>query len=309
MIAEALRELDVESLRKFSDFRADTIAGYLNRDPEYAKRFVEDHPTRFLEVFYKVKPWLSDKVLDLVLHTYINWVEAKALELLGVGKLVPKLRRVPYEPGNDLIDWDETIERVTESLSPSLENVVSYERWRTKRSVALIMDHSGSMSGSKILVAALSTAVLAYLLRDEEYAVILYSDKPRVVKDMREYREIRAIVREILSTPPTGYTDIAAALRIGLQQLQRASHKERMGVLITDGIYTTEDPVPVAAKYPQLHVIGVQTRKGKVIDREVCAEMARVSGGVFQVVDSYERIPLTLANVVKGYARRGELSW
>ncbi|UUT36099.1 hypothetical protein [Microbacterium elymi] len=67
----------------------------------------------------------------------------------GIGEL----DSIPYRGTSDEIDLDRTIEVLAERPVPDDEDIIVRERLRTKRSVVLLVDVSGSMRGERIKTA------------------------------------------------------------------------------------------------------------------------------------------------------------
>jgi len=291
-------EREIQVLRSLSKGRPDKAAERLTCDPEYIKEVQGVDPETFLEISHRVHPWLHEKVYDLILHTYVDSVLRKAEEIYLMGTKSPIMTRVEYEPGKGIVDWDETIDRYTETITIDKDTIVAKEPLRIKRSLVLMMDHSGSMAGRKILTAALCTGVLSFALKNEEFAVLPFSGDVAILKEMDKREDPHKLIKEILKQQPKGFTDINGALEIGLKQLEKASCKTRMGILITDGIHTAKDPVPTAEKYPTLHVLGVPSEKGKTIKVENCKRLVEAGKGRFLMLRKHEDIPLTVLRLL-----------
>ena len=294
---KAVSQREVYTLRSYSKDKPEKVAERLNSDPEYVKEVQGANPEVFLEVFHRVRPWLHEKVYDLILHTYADSVLRKAEEIYLTGAKSPLMRRVDYESGRE-VDWDETIDNYTETMMVNNDTIVSKEPSRIKRSLVLMMDQSGSMAGRKILTAALCTGVLSHALKDEEFAVLLFSNKICALKEINARKDLHKLIREILEQKPEGYTDIKGALSTGLKQMANASFKAKIGVLITDGIHTTGDPVPTAEEYPALHVLAIPSARGKVVNFENCRRLAEAGKGKFLVLRNYEDVPSTVLRLL-----------
>jgi MoxR-like ATPase len=294
---KVVSQREVYTLKSYSKDKPERVAEQLNSDPEYVKEVQGANPEAFLEVFHKVRPWLNEKVYDLILHTYTDSVLRKAEEIYLTGAKSPLMRRVDYESGRE-VDWDETIDSYTETMMVNNDTIVSKEPSRIKRSLVLMMDQSGSMAGRKILTAALCTGVLSHALKDEEFAVLLFSNKISALKEINARKDLHKLIREILEQKPEGYTDIKGALGVGLKQMANASFKTKIGVLITDGIHTTGDPVPTAEEYPALHVLAIPSARGKVVNFENCRRLAEAGKGKFLVLRNYEDVPSTVLRLL-----------
>jgi MoxR-like ATPase len=295
---KAVSQREVYSLRSYTKDKPERVAEQLNSDPEYVKEVQGSNPEVFLQVFHKVRPWLNEKIYDLILHTYTDSVLRKAEEIYLTGAKSPAMRRVDYEAGKD-VDWDETIDNYAETVAVNRDTIVSKEPLRVKRSLVLMMDQSGSMAGRKILTAALCTGVLSHALKEEEFAVLLFSGKVSVLKEITGQKELHKLIREILEQSPEGYTDIKGALTTGLKQMEKASYKTKIGVLITDGIHTTADPVPTAEEYPALHVLATPSPRGKVVNFDNCRRLAKAGKGKFLVLRNYEDVPSTVLRLLR----------
>ncbi len=91
----------------------------------------------------------------------------------GVGELAS----VRYRGGSDDIDLDRTVEQLVEHPVPDEEDIVVRERVRTRRSVVLLADVSGSMRGERVrTVAATVGALAAELARDDLAVLAFWSD-------------------------------------------------------------------------------------------------------------------------------------
>ncbi|MDQ1281532.1 MAG: hypothetical protein QG670_2797 [Thermoproteota archaeon] len=278
-------------LKSLSEYQPEKVAGQLNSDPEYVKDVQGAAPEDFLDIFHRVSPWLHEKVYDLILHTYTDNILRKAEDIYLTGMKSPMTIRTNYESGRGEVDWDETIDRYSETMVMNGDTIVVREPLKVKRSLVFLMDHSGSMAGRKILTAALCTGVLSYALKNEEFAVLLFGSEVNIPKDITSEKDVNRLIFEILEQQPKGFTDIKGALEAGLKQLNKASSKTKIGIMITDGIYTTEDPISTAQQYPTLHVLGVPSMRGKAINVEGCKRLASAGKGKFLILRDYADVP------------------
>ncbi len=212
---------------------------------------------------------------------------------------IPK-RSEFYEPGME-IDLDATIDLIIEKyvtdipiLSP--RDLVYIEKRERKKSGVLILDTSGSMMGERNVNAALTAAVAAYAMRRDKYAVIAFNTKAYVIKDVNEDKDIEDIVDRILDLEAVGYTNIEDALKKGLEQLNKIKGRFKWAILITDGAYNQgRDPRPLCKYFEKLHVINLP---GKSWGRRVCQDLARLGGGRYVSVQSYQMVPRVLMRVL-----------
>ncbi len=86
----------------------------------------------------------------------------------GVGELAS----VRYKGGSDDIDLDRTVEQLVEHPVPEQDDIIVRERVRTRRSVVLLVNVSGSMRGERIRTAAATVGALAAELDRDDLAVV-----------------------------------------------------------------------------------------------------------------------------------------
>ncbi|UCD56850.1 MAG: hypothetical protein JSV16_13665 [Candidatus Hydrogenedentota bacterium] len=109
---------------------------------------------------------------------------------------------------------------------------------------------------------------------------------------IRTQMPIEQVAAKILEVPAVGYTNIEAALVLGLSQLAFGRHKDRAGILISDGKYTAgADPIPVAARYSLLHVILLGDFN---TDPDACSAIAEAGHGRVYKAARFERLPRVL---------------
>jgi Mg-chelatase subunit ChlD len=108
----------------------------------------------------------------------------------------------------------------------------------------------------------------------------------------------RELVRRILGVPAQGYTNIEAGLLMGVEELGRARLRERVGVILTDGVANVGwDPVRVAPRFPRLHVVqvGREERQGT----RTCERLARAGRGLRYRAVIYAQLPAVVRELVR----------
>lgn len=101
-----------------------------------------------------------------------------------------------------------------------------------------VLDQSGSMSGEKM--DALKDAVkfaIDLLQPDDLISIVAFSDRPRVVVSSRTARDKNQLKREVDRLDADGGTEMAPAMRAGMQEVQKNLGSSRINrlVLLTDG--------------------------------------------------------------------------
>ena len=104
------------------------------------------------------------------------------------------------------------------------------------------------------------------------------------------------MVEELLSQPARGFTNIEGGLAVGRHELLLGDNPRKVGLLITDGVFTAGgNPLAEAARFPRLYVL---LTEDYVMDEELCAHMARVGHGEIVRVTGYEDLPARMLQVV-----------
>ncbi len=117
---------------------------------------------------------------------------------------------------------------------------------------------------------------------------------------MTERKDVESVISDLLETPATGHTNIEDGLRTGLNELEKARTRERLGVIITDGECTRGyHPEEVAIKYPKLCVIMTE---GPVQNLEFCMKLARLGKGKMYKVKDFNEVPRVLYNLLREVA-------
>jgi uncharacterized protein with von Willebrand factor type A (vWA) domain len=241
---------------------------------------------------------LKDKGLrELARRIATRAVLRKAHEL--VGPIRPSrrvVREVMNEPFRGELDEETTLENLLGKEFPDPDDWVSARRETRRTQVALMMDTSLSMSGRNLALAAVAAAVLAFSLKSEDLALVAFESSARALTHLGERETAARMVEELLSQPARGFTNIEDGLAVGRRELLLGDNPRKVGLLITDGVFTAGgDPLAEAARFPRLYVL---LTEDYVMDAELCARMARVGHGGVVRVSGYDDLPARMLEVV-----------
>jgi uncharacterized protein with von Willebrand factor type A (vWA) domain len=205
----------------------------------------------------------------------------------------PMQRVVEGFPAEGELRIEETIEKPR----PWRPEDIEVERREPREAdVVAILDMSLSMTGERIALTALATAILR--LKLDHVGVIAFDTTAHRLVGIGETIEPRELVRRVLRVPAQGYTNIEGGLQSGLDELVRSRRRERAGIIMTDGIANVGwDPVKVAARYPRLHVVQVGGHEPQGI--RCCERMARAGRGRRYEADSYVELPGVVRRLVR----------
>jgi Mg-chelatase subunit ChlD len=253
---------------------------------------------------------LSDTSLELRdrdLRAFARRVAARAVlrrafELVGPLSTARRaVREELAESWRGELDEEETLERVLGKEFPEPGDWVGLRRENRRVQVALMMDTSLSMSGRNLALAAVAAAVLAFKVRSEDLAVIAFESAAKVLSRLGEHDRTARIVEGILAQPARGFTNIEEALAVGRAELERGDNPRRVGLLISDGVYTAGgDPTAEAARFPRLNVL---VTEDYTMDLELARRMARLGRGTVFTVKGYDDLPRRMLEVANRLLR------
>ncbi|MGR0221482.1 vWA domain-containing protein [Agromyces sp. ZXT2-6] len=202
----------------------------------------------------------------------------------GIGEL----GSLPYRGGSDEIDLDKTIEMLAERPVPEDEDIVVRDRIRTKRSVVLAVDVSGSMKGERVATAAATVGALAGELVHDDLAVIAFWSDAAILLNLGQPVKPIELLDTIMRIPAQGLTNVAFPLELAATQLARAPVRDARVVLLSDCVHNAgPDPRPFAARLPRLDVLLDSSGEKDV---ELGRDLARLGRGTLHVVDDFRAV-------------------
>jgi Mg-chelatase subunit ChlD len=145
--------------------------------------------------------------------------------------------------------------------------------------LCLVVDHSGSMNGSRLTVAAVAGAA-SVLSAPKEHAVIAFAATSTVLKPLADSVAPTVTIEKILRLRGHGVTGLAAALRAAKAQLESARARRRVVLLLSDCRPTDEDATPAAREIDELVILAPAEGDDEA------RRLARESGGRIVTIDS-----------------------
>jgi hypothetical protein len=168
--------------------------------------------------------------------------------------------------------------------------------------VVAVLDMSLSMTGEKIALIAVATAILRMKL--EHVAVVAFDTLANPLVRVGERVSLREVVRRVLEVPAQGYTNIEAGLLAAHTELRRARRRERVAMVFTDGVANVGwDPVRTAARFPRLHVVHVGEHSPQ--GHRTCLGMAQAGRGKIYRARTYGDLPGVVRQAVRELFRSG----
>jgi Mg-chelatase subunit ChlD len=209
----------------------------------------------------------------------------------GIGEITS----VPYKGGCDDIDLDRTIEQLATRPVPEDEDIWVRERIRTRRSVILLVDVSGSMRGERVRTAAAAVGALAAELGRDDLAVVAFWSDAAVLSRLGQHKSPQALVEAMLRIPARGLTNLAFPLQVARRELARAPARDARVLLLSDCVHNAgPDPRAFAARLPRLEVLLDTTGEQ---DPDLARDLARLGGGRLRLIHTYKDVAPALSGL------------
>lgn len=242
--------------------------------------------------FHRLKRQLTGQARQAVRERAVNVILERARDMLRHASR-PNRRVQDRLPAEGELDLEATLEQ---PRPWSAEDLVIERTEPREADVVAVLDMSLSMTGDKIALIALAAAILR--LKLEHVAVVAFDTEAHTLVRTGEVVSARELVRRVLEVPAQGYTNLEAGLRSASQQLQRSARRERVAIVMTDGIYNVGwDPVRVALQLPKLHVVqvGAEEKQGS----RTCRRMAEAGHGRLYRASTYEDLPGVVRRLIR----------
>jgi len=206
-----------------------------------------------------------------------------------------ELASVRYQGGSDDIDLDATLDNLVEHPIPEDDDVIVRERLRTRRSVVLAVDVSGSMRGERVRTAAATVGALAAELSRDDLAVIAFWSDAAVLARLGEHVPASRLLDALVRIPARGLTNIAFPLQVAGQQLARIPARDARVLLLSDCVHNAgPDPRPAAARLARLDVL--LDASGEQ-DAELARDLARLGHGRLARISGYRDVAPALSGL------------
>jgi Mg-chelatase subunit ChlD len=206
-----------------------------------------------------------------------------------------ELASLRYRGGSDDIDLDRTVEQLMEHPLPDEDDIIVRERVRTRRSVLLLVDVSGSMRGERVRTAAATVGALAAELSRDDLAVVAFWSDAAILSRLGQRVPPQTLLDTMLRIPAKGLTNIAFPLQVAARELARVPARDARAVLLSDCVHNAgPDPRPFAARLPRLDVL-LDTSGEQ--DADLARELARLGHGRLRRIGTYTDVAPALSAI------------
>ena len=206
-------------------------------------------------------------------------------------------RRLGPGRGEGDLDLDQTLDRWSGEWPPAAEDLVTRSWQAHRRAICLLIDSSGSMSGTAVAIAAVAAASVVLTAGPRlAPAIIAFSSGVTVLQAQGAARPPGDLVGDLVALRGHGMTDLAAALRAAATQLARAPAGERVAVLLSDCLRTAGgDPGQALAGISRLHVLCPRPTTESLL---AAAALARRGGGLSQPAGTLAEVAPALTRLL-----------
>jgi magnesium chelatase subunit D len=263
----------------------EALAGLLAADPDAAARMLADLTLATDAQLRAAARRLAARVF--VQLAAVGQHKSRGVRRIGAGR-----------PGDGDLDLERTISGLSGTWPPGADEIAT-RSWRARqRSVCLLVDASGSMSGMALAIAAIAAAgvVLAGDARLEP-GVLAFSGTVTVLQPRGARRAAADVISELIALRGHGMTDLAAALRAAAAQLAGAAG-DREVILLSDCLATAGgEPAAALAGIDRLHVL---TPLPTPESAAAGAALARAGGGLCRSVSTLAELGPALTRALAG---------
>jgi Mg-chelatase subunit ChlD len=259
-IESMIKDGNLEQLLDFSRNHSSRVGDMLGNYRMVLAQWEENNPDLLRKLLTLTWNRLDDETRRRFIHLMIGMVYRVSKSFIWQrGTPTGAPITAPFNFQGDEIDLDRTLESLVENRSLAYENIFVLDRKKQKKAAVIMLDASGSMQGSNLSIAAMAAASLAMNLNyRDEYGVVIFSEKVNIFKRIDQPTHLDQVIRGVLDVLPEGRTNIGIGLSAGLEELRRSHIQNKIGILLTDGWQNIgQDPISIALKYPQLHVINL----------------------------------------------------
>jgi len=179
---------------------------------------------------------------------------------------------------------------IEQALPVSLD--VRQKKHLPSLALVLVVDKSGSMAGTKILLTQeAASATVDFLSDRDSVGVIAFDSESSSVVNLTAVEDKRAIIRQIESIQAVGGTNMYPGLRTAYQWLQASDAQIKHIIVLSDGRSENGDFSGIARSIRDSGMTLTSVAVGDDADIPLMTMLAGIGGGRFYAVDRPENLP------------------
>ncbi len=220
--------------------------------------------------------------------------------------LVPQSRSRPFRVGDELdsLDMESTLDAIISSGkaldSVTLDDLFVSDTSKGRAVLTVLIDISGSMSGSELAMCAIAVVMLLGKLRSDEVALAVFESNTHVIKNIDEPTDLDVVADKILDLTAYGGTRVDAALRWATTQFAAAHEADVRVLFLLSDFYFFEDETELMKLGSTLTDQGVSLLAAAhgYSDKRMRSALLQTIGGRPLDLSSLERLPELLLDTL-----------
>ncbi len=179
---------------------------------------------------------------------------------------------------------------IEETLPVSLD--VRQKKHFPSLALALVIDKSGSMAGTKMqLTQEAAAATVDFLSDRDSVGVVAFDSQPYPVVNLTKVEDKKTIIRQIESIQALGGTNMYPGLRMAHQWLQSSDAQIKHIIVLSDGRSEDGDFRVIAREVRDSGMTLTTVAVGDDADIPMMRMLADIGGGRFYAADRPENLP------------------
>lgn len=209
----------------------------------------------------------------------------------------PELVSVRWDGRGGDIDTDRLIGPALVGRQVRDDQIYVRRRMRRSRSIMLLIDVSGSMSGERIRTAAAAIGTLFGGPSNDAVGVTAFWSDAAVLVQPGDRHHPDEVLELVLAIRARGLTNIGFGLGAAADELGRRPAEDARIILLSDCVHNAgPDPRPLVVGGPRVDVLLDDSEEH---DERVGRDLARATGGHFRKVATSAQVPATLAELFR----------
>lgn len=179
---------------------------------------------------------------------------------------------------------------IEETLPVSLD--VRQKKHLPSLAIALVIDKSGSMAGSKMqLTQEAASATVDFLSDRDSVGVIAFDSQPYPVVTLTKVEDKKSIIRQIQAIQAVGGTNMYPGLQLAYNWLQASDAQIKHMIVLSDGRSEYGDFREIAHEIRDAGTTLTTVAVGEDADIPMMRMLADIGGGRFYAADNPENLP------------------